>query len=180
MEHSEHENLGIQINYFLKVSTAMFLFLIVYFPNCVNNKELEDRILLRELVDKVSILGDKKDFNKQVEFFTEDAVSETVSRGKTILKLQGRKNMAVAFEKFLSEIDYVYHFNGQQSIIIDGDNARGTCYCQITLIGNDNGKKMKTSIGAIYEDNYSRVHNKWLIAKRIGTFNWQEKSHFVQ
>ncbi|MEP6806447.1 MAG: nuclear transport factor 2 family protein [Flavobacterium sp.] len=158
----------------------MLPFLIVYFPNCVNNKELEDRILLRELVDKVSILGDKKDFTKQVEFFTEDAVSETVSQGKTILKLQGRKNMAVAFEEFLSKIDHVYHFNGQQSIIIEGDTARGTCYCLVTLIGNDNGKKMKTSIGAIYEDNYSSVHNKWLIAKRIGTFNWQEKSHFVQ
>lgn len=146
----------------------------------MNNKELEDRILLRELVDKVSLLGDKKDFAKQVEFFTEHAVSETISQGKTILKLEGRKNMAVAFEKFLSEIDHVYHFNGQQLVIINGDTARGTCYCLITLIGNDNGKKMKTSIGAIYEDNYSRVNNQWLIAKRIGTFDWQEKSEFVQ
>ncbi|MBB6126657.1 hypothetical protein HDF22_000762 [Mucilaginibacter lappiensis] len=32
-------------------------------------KELEDRILLRELIDNVSILGDKKDFNSQVQLF---------------------------------------------------------------------------------------------------------------
>lgn len=144
------------------------------------NTEFENRILLKELVDRISVFGDKKDFTKQVEFFTENAVSETIAQGKIILKLEGRKNMAVAFEKFLSEIDHVYHFNGQQLVTIDGDTARGTCYCQITLIGNENGKKIRTSIGAIYEDNYVRVDSHWLIAKRIGTFNWQEKSELVE
>lgn len=144
------------------------------------NTEFENRILLKELVDRISVFEDKKDFTKQVEFFTENAVSETIAQGKIILKLEGRKNMAVAFEKFLSAIDHVYHFNGQQLVTIDGDTARGTCYCLITLIGNENGKKIRTSIGAIYEDNYVRVDSNWLIAKRIGTFNWQEKSELVQ
>jgi hypothetical protein len=33
-------------------------------------KELEDRISLRELVDNVSILGDRKDFKAQVPQFS--------------------------------------------------------------------------------------------------------------
>ena len=47
----------------------------------MNLKELEHRIALKQLIDNVSILGDKKDFNQQVQLFTEDAVSETIAEG---------------------------------------------------------------------------------------------------
>jgi ketosteroid isomerase-like protein len=142
----------------------------------VNIKELEDRVSLRELIDTVSILGDRKDFNAQVQLFAEDAVSETFAAGVSILKLKGRKEMAEAFDKFLKDFETVYHFNGQQVLTIDGDEALGTCYCLITLIGKENGHRIKTTIGAIYKDNYIRMSNHWLIAKRIGTFDWQDRS----
>jgi len=44
-----------------------------------------------------------------------------------------------------------------------------------TLIGDENGKKMKTTIGVIYQDEFVRENNHWLIAKRKANFNWQEK-----
>jgi hypothetical protein len=44
----------------------------------------------------------------------------------------------------------------------------------IILIGSDNGKKIKTTIGAVYLDNYVRRENRWLIAKRTGNFDWQD------
>lgn len=141
----------------------------------INIKELEDRALLRELVDRVSILGDRKDFHAQVQLFSENAVSETFAGGEAILKLKGRKEMEEAFGNFLSEVETVYHFNGQQVLTINGDTAVGTCYCLITLIGQENGKKMKNTIGAIYKDDYVREENRWLIVKRIGNFDWQEK-----
>lgn len=56
-----------------------------------------------------------------------------------------------------------------------GDNATGTAYCLVTLIGIENGKKMKTTIGAVYQDDFVREENRWLIHKRIGNFDWQEK-----
>ncbi len=84
-----------------------------------------------------------KDFENQVQLFSENAISETIAEGKTVLKLEGRKVMSQAFEKFLQDIKTVYHFNGQQVVEIDGNNATGKCYCLITLIGNDNGKKNK-------------------------------------
>ncbi|AMR30060.1 bile acid 7-alpha-dehydratase [Mucilaginibacter sp. PAMC 26640] len=138
--------------------------------------ELQDRVSLRELIDTVSILGDRKDFNAQVQLFTEDAVSETFAEEASILKLKGRKEMAEAFDDFLKDFETVYHFNGQQVLTIDGDEALGTCYCQVTLIGQENGKKIKTTIGAIYKDNYIRMGNQWLISKRVGTFDWQDKT----
>ena len=138
-------------------------------------KELTDRTSLKELVDTISILADKKDVHSEVLLFSENAISETFIGSVSVLKLKGRKEMAEAFANFLKDFETVYHLNGQQTVTINGDNASGTSYCQITLIGNENGKKMKTSIGAIYQDDYVRENNRWLIAKRIGNFNWQEK-----
>jgi len=43
------------------------------------------------------------------------------------------------------------------------------------LIGDENGKKMKTTIGVIYQDEFVRENNHWLIAERKANFNWQEK-----
>lgn len=139
----------------------------------MGESELEDKIALRELVDKISILGDKKDFVRQTELFSENAISETVAGGETILKLEGRKEMVQAFEKFLQDFETVYHFNGQQIVTINGDTATGTCYCFITLTGNENGKKIRTTIGATYEDEYIRVNSQWFVSKRVGDFNWQ-------
>jgi ketosteroid isomerase-like protein len=146
----------------------------------MNSKELEDRTFLKELVDRVSILADRKDFHAQVQLFTEDAVSETLAGGATILQLKGRKEMAEAFADFLKNVDTVYHFNGQQVLTINGDKASGTSYSLVTLISTENSKKMKTTIGAIYQDDFVRQDNRWLIAKRIGNFDWQEKSEVNQ
>jgi hypothetical protein len=141
----------------------------------MNHNELEDRIALRELIDKVSILADKKDFHNQVQLFTDDGVSETFAEGTTILKLKGRNEISKAFSEFLKNVDAVYHFNGQQLVSINGDGASGTSYCMITLTGTEDGKKIKTKIGAVYQDTYVRENNRWLISKRIGNFDWQEK-----
>lgn len=142
----------------------------------MDKNELADKIALRELIDKISILGDQKDFVRQTALFSENAISETVAGGETILKLEGRKEMVQAFEKFLQDFDTGYHFNGQQAVTINGDTATGTCYCFITLIGNENGKKMKTTVGATYYDEYIRVNGQWFISKRTGNFNWQDKT----
>nr|WP_249665290.1 hypothetical protein [Mucilaginibacter sp. Bleaf8] len=42
-------------------------------------------------------------------------------------------------------------------------------------MGTADGEKIKTTIGATYQDEYAFVDKRWLISRRIGTFNWQEK-----
>jgi len=141
----------------------------------MDNKELAGRAALKELIDWVAILGDKREFKKQVQLFTDNAVSEIWAGGILLLKLEGRKAIEEAFSKFLEGFDTVYHFNGQQVVTINGNTATGTVYCMATLIGQEQGRKMITTIGARYEDNYLRVGNNWLIASRVGKFDWQEK-----
>jgi hypothetical protein len=141
----------------------------------MHTQELADRIALKELVDKVSILADKKEVHAQVQLFSENGISETFVGDTSILKLKGRKAMEEAFGNLLKDYEMVYHFNGQQQLTIYGDTATGISYCLVTLIGIENDKRIKTNIGAVYYDSFVRENNRWLIAQRIGHFNWQEK-----
>jgi len=142
----------------------------------MSNKETTDRLLLRELVDLVAILGDRKDFKAQVQLFTEHAVCETFAGDTLILKLKGRQQMEEAFASFLQNYDTIYHFNGQQVVTIEGEHATGICYCLVTLTGNGQGIKTGTTIGAVYHDEYVWENNRWLIASRIGNFSWQNRT----
>ncbi len=137
-------------------------------------EELKDRIALKDLVDRVSTLADKKDFAAQVQLFTEDAVSETIANEVVILQLKGRKEMEVAFDSYLQNVSTLFHFNGQHIINIDGSTATGTSYCLITMIRLADNDKTTTTIRAIYSDDYVRVNNKWLISKRIWNFVTEE------
>ncbi len=141
----------------------------------MNNTLTEDKILLKELIDKVSMLGDQKDFHNQVQLFTENALSETKADGKVIMELKGRQVMAQAFAEFLKDVDIVYHFNGPSLFTIRGNEATGTCYCLITLISNQKEKKIMTTVGAVYKDCYVRQDDGWLIDRRIGDFLWQQE-----
>ena len=140
-----------------------------------HTKEIKDRIAIKELVDTFSNLADTKEVHSQVQLFTVNAISETFVNGASVSKLTGREQLEKAFSAFLANFETVYHFNGQQTLNLNGDKASGTSYCMVTLIGDENGKKMKTTIGVIYQDEFVRENNHWLIAKRKANFNWQEK-----
>lgn len=142
----------------------------------MNDQEIKDKLLLNELVNKISVLADNKEFQKQSELFTENAISETYFHGTALLKLNGRKEMIQAFHDFLKNFDTVFHFNGQQLVELNGNKATGVCYSLITLIETIEGRKVQTRIGAIYRDNYVKDNGVWLVSKRIGDFRWQEKA----
>jgi uncharacterized protein (TIGR02246 family) len=143
-------------------------------------RELEDRAALKALVDTFSNLADVKDVQAQTQLFTEDGTVQTYVGGQLVADLRGRTQMAEAFDAFLQNFETVYHFNGQQVLTIDGDTASGTSYCLVTLIGMEDGRRMKTTIGVIYNDEYVRENDRWLIAKRRSDFNWQEKAELGQ
>jgi hypothetical protein len=143
-------------------------------------RELEDRAALKELVDTFSILSDRKDVRAQVQLFTANATVETYRKDVLAAKLSGRKEMEDRFGAFLKNFETVYHFNGQQTVTISGDRATGVSYCMVTLIGLEGGRKMKTSIGVYYHDEYARENGRWLIAKRRSVFDWEDRRELGQ
>jgi len=137
-------------------------------------QQIEDNLALKELVDTFSNLSDVKDVSSQVLLFTEDATVQTFANGNRVANLKGRKAMENAFAPFLSRFETVYHFNGQHTVKLDGNNATGVLYCTVTLIGMQDGKRMKTTIGVSYNDEYVRQNDKWFIANRKSHFNWED------
>ena len=100
-----------------------------------------------------------------MDLFTDDA--EVISKvdGKTF-QTKGKKDIEKSFADYLALFDTVYHLNGQQTVEIEGDKAKGISYCFVTLIGN--GKKNQS--GVRYHDTYVKKNGKWLIQKRESDF----------
>jgi len=142
--------------------------------------EIEDRIAIKNVVDTFSILADTKEVEKQLLLFTENATVESVMQGQVGNALTGRKQIGDAFAGFLKNFETVYHINGQQTLTLNGDRASGISYCLVTLIGTASGKRIKTTMGVYYHDEFVKENNRWLIAKRKSTFAWQERTEMGQ
>jgi len=125
-------------------------------------QSLEDRAALRTLVDTFSILADRKDVERQMLLFTEDATVESYSGRQRVSSLTGRKQI------------------GQQTVDVQGDRATGTYYCLEVLIGTENGKAIRNTGGVYYDDEYVRRGGSWLIAKRTAHFAWRDREEMAQ
>src|SRR4029077_14009062 len=124
---------------------------------------IEDKMAIKYVVDEFSNLADTKEIGKQVLLFTADGVVESVSNGQPGSSLKGREQLKQAFSGFLANFHTVYHQNGQQTINLQGDKAEGVSYCRVILVGNQNGKEMKTTLYTVYKDDFVKENGKWLI-----------------
>lgn len=136
---------------------------------------LADRMELKNLVDTFSNLADTKDVDAQVLLFTDSAEVISYHGSEMTSRLKGREELAGRFKAFLGNFEIVYHINGQQTVDIKGNEAMGTAYCMVVLIREENGRKIMTTHGVRYNDEYVRQNEKWLINKRTSHFEWTKK-----
>ena len=135
-------------------------------------QEVKDRLELQNLVYTFSNLSDTKEIDKQVMLFTENASVQSFENGVAGNKYVGREEIGKAFKNYLAQFDVVFHMNGQQTVTIKGDTAEGINYCQVVLIKNENGKKIRNTRGVRYQDKYRKVNGKWYIEDRKSNFMW--------
>jgi hypothetical protein len=136
--------------------------------------EIEDKMAIKNVVDRFSNLADTKEIDEQVLLFTEDGVVESISNGKPSSKLVGRQQLKEVFSGFLAGFSTVYHHNGQQTIDLQGEKASATSYCQVILVGEQEGKTMKTTLYTIYKDEFVKQNGQWLIRHRTSNFVQRE------
>lgn len=140
----------------------------------MTNNEIAQHLALRELVDTFSNLADEKDVAAQMPLFTADAHINVVMDGKEVFDLNGQQQILEAFSGYLSQFSVVYHINGQQTVTINENTAKGIAYCQVTLIKEENGQRIKQTSGVRYHDRYVFQNGKWLIAERLSNFMWTD------
>jgi hypothetical protein len=134
--------------------------------------EIEEKIAIKNVVDRFSNLADTKDIEQQVLLFTEDGTVESIFKGTPPVKLVGRQQLKGTFSRFLSSFHTVYHQNGQQTIeVLFENSAKATSYCRVILVGEQNGKQMKTTLYVTYQDEFIKQDGKWLIKHRVSNLD---------
>ena len=146
-------------------------YLALYSPSPTQwNRPLTDNeyasSLLRSLFDEFAALADKKDVTAQMELFAPNAVVESFRDGQQNSILTGKEEIETAFTQFLNQFDTVEHKNGDHRVEITGKTATGYGDCKVTLVNNTT--RLEWTV--YYTDIYTFEGEKWLIQKRVSTF----------
>jgi hypothetical protein len=139
--------------------------------------EVADRLAIRELVDAYAQCADRRDAEGQKSLFTENTHFVVYMDGQgsePTQVLDGREALTPVFEN-LNTYQATMHFNGQSTIVLDGDRATGESYCLAHHLSVDQGGQRTLMIAAIrYYDTFARQTGAWLFAERRLMVDWTE------
>ena len=138
--------------------------------------EAEDRLAIRALVDNYAFCADTRDVQGQSTLFTEDTNFEVYYDPKSGIPSQvvsSRANLLPVFNN-LNTYNATMHFNGQSSVILNGDTATGIAYCMAHHLTIKDGTQ-KIMIAAIrYHDKFVKQNGQWFFSERKLLVDWIE------
>ncbi len=143
----------------------------------ISPEEAADRLAIRELVDAYAHCADRRDANGQMALFTKDTrllVFMDYGSPEPTQELHGRESLAPVFDN-LNTYAVTMHFNGQSTVVLDGDQATGESYCLAhhLSVGED-GQRTMMIASIRYLDQFAKQDGQWLFAERRLMVNWTE------
>ena len=138
--------------------------------------EQADRLAIRELVDAYAHCADRRDSEGQKALFTEDTHFVVYMDGdgsEPTQVLDGRAALTPVFEA-LNNYQATMHFNGQSTIVLDGDRATGESYCIAHHVFTEGGERKLMVAHLRYDDTFVKVDGGWLFAERKLYVDWTE------
>jgi ketosteroid isomerase-like protein len=143
----------------------------------LSGAEAADRLAIRELFDAYAHCADRRDAPGQLALFTEDThfvVYLDAKDPEPSQELYGRDALAPVFDD-LNAYVATTHFNGQSTVVLDGDRATGVGYCLAHHLSVDQDGKRTLMIAAIrYLDTFARQDGAWYFAERRLLVDWTE------
>ena len=134
-------------------------------------QEMEDRIALKDLVDRYATESDKNNQDYYREIFRPDVKLKVYFGEALAMDINNVEDMITQYKAF-GAAKVSFHQNGQQVVnFIDETHATGICYAIATLVTEEDGKDKLTLHAVRYYDKYEKVEGRWWIAER--------KQHFV-
>lgn len=143
----------------------------------VSPEEAADRLAIRELFDAYARCADRRDAKGQMALFTEDThfvVFMDAKSDQPSQELHGRDALAPVFDN-LNQYAATTHFNGQSTVVVNGNQATGECYTlahHITI--GDDGKRTLMVASIRYLDQYVKQEATWYFAERKLLVDWTE------
>ncbi|TDW21988.1 nuclear transport factor 2 family protein [Kribbella kalugense] len=143
----------------------------------ISPEEAADRLALRELFDAYAHCADRRDAKGQQALFTEDTRFVVYMDAKSDVptqELRGRDALAPVFDD-LNQYAATTHFNGQSTVVVDGNNASGECYtiAHHVTIGDDGSRTLMVA-SIRYLDQYVKQDGTWYFAERKLLVDWTE------
>ena len=138
--------------------------------------ELADRLAIRTLVDAYAHCADRRDAEGQKELFTEDTQFVVYMDGEgseSSQELDGREALTPVFAD-LNRYEATTHFNGQSTIVLDGDRATGESYCLAHHLYIEDGERKLMVASLRYHDTFVKRDGAWLFAERKLYVDWTE------
>jgi ketosteroid isomerase-like protein len=144
--------------------------------------EAADRLAIRELIDAYAHCADRRDAKGQMALFTDDTrflVFMDATAAEPTQELHGRESLAPVFDD-LNQYVATMHFNGQSTILLNGDGATGESYCLAhhLMVGQD-GQRTMMIASIRYLDELVKQDGQWLFAERRLMVNWAETRPFA-
>jgi hypothetical protein len=138
--------------------------------------EQADRLAIRELVDAYAQCADRRDAEGQKSLFTDGAHFVVYMDGQgsePTQILDGREALTPVFAA-LNEYEATMHFNGQSTIVLDGDQATGESYCIAHHLFTADGERRLMVAWLRYGDTFVKRDGAWRFAERELYVDWTE------
>jgi hypothetical protein len=138
--------------------------------------EVADRLAIRELIDAYAHCADRRDAAGQMALFTVDAhfVVFMDSRNRQPdQEFHRREDLAPVFDH-LNAYEATTHFNGQSTIVLNGDRGTGESYCLAHHVSVVDGKRSLMVASIRYLDNFAKQDGRWLFSERLLLVDWIE------
>jgi ketosteroid isomerase-like protein len=139
--------------------------------------EAADRLAIRELVDAYAHCADRRDAKGQMALFTQDTrflVFMDYNSPEPTQELHGRESLAPVFDN-LNTYNVTMHFNGQSTVVLDGDVATGESYCLAHHLSvAEDGQRTMMIASIRYLNQFAKQDGRWLFAERRLMLNWTE------
>lgn len=140
--------------------------------------EAADRVAIKNIIDAYAHDADRWEAEKQAELFTPNGEIEVFQgepgKNKPTALIKGRKDLIAGFET-LKKYDVTMHFNGQSTVELYGDSAKGETYCLAHHLWVEKGQRMLMVMGIRYYDTFVRINGQWFFAKRQLIFDWVDR-----
>jgi SnoaL-like domain len=139
-------------------------------------QEAADRLALRELFDAYAHCADTRDAQGQMALFTTDACFSVFMDGASsepTSELEGRETLAPVFDD-LNRYEQTMHFNGQSTIVLDGNDATGDSYTIAHHVYTEEGTRLMMVAWLRYLDRFTKIDQTWYIAERQIILEWSE------
>jgi SnoaL-like domain len=139
-------------------------------------QDAADRFAIRELFDAYAHCADTRDAEGQKALFTEDTRFAVYMNGpgtEPSSVLEGREALSPVFDD-LNRYEATMHFNGQSTVVLDGNQATGDSYTIAHHVYTEDDNRVMMVAWLRYLDTLTKVDQTWYIAKREIILEWSE------